>query len=193
MKESARLSQSKKEEAKKDAAKYLEKAMDFCVEEAERHFYIGMACMSLICFEEAVPAFKMALRLDPGNALAFEEMTFACDSIGLYNEEVIETCAQIIRCNPLHAAAHTLLGKCYHEALLPEKAIPALKKAIAIDPRVPAPHFILGQIHAELGNRDLAMKEYGKLARLDKNRAETLLDFFDSRGYLKSNRISTAF
>jgi len=193
MKKNPDQSLSKGSQARKDAVEYLKKAMDFGVGDAERHFYIGMACMTLVCCEEAVAAFKMALSIDPNHAFAFEKMRFACVSIGLYGEEVIETCTEIIRRNPQHAAAHTFLGECYHKVGERDRAIPFLEEAIAIDPVAPAPHLILGQVHAELGNKDSAMEEYRKLARLDKNRAETLLNFIASRSYLKSNRISTAF
>ena len=193
MKKNPDQSLSKGSQARKDAVEYLRKAMDFGVGDARRHFYIGMACITLMCCEEAIAAFKMALSTDPNHALALEKMRFACGSIGLYGEEVIETCAQIIRRNPRHAAAYTFLGECYHKVGERDRAIPFLEEAIAIAPEVPTPHLILGQVHAELGDKDSAMEEYRKLARLDKDRAESLLHFIDSRNYLRRNRPSMTF
>lgn len=139
MKQCPDLSLRKEPKIRKEAHEFLERAMDFSVMDAECHFYIGMACYTLGCYEEAIAAFKMALSIDPNHALALEAMMEACDSIDFYNEDVIETCAEIISHNPKHAAAHAFLGKCYHEVGLRDKAIPVLKQAIAIDPKVHFP------------------------------------------------------
>jgi tetratricopeptide (TPR) repeat protein len=187
MKQCSDLSLRNEPKIRKEAHDFLERAVDFSIMDAECHFYIGMACYTLGCYEAAIAAFKMALSIDPNHALALEAMMEACDSIDFYNEEVIETCAEIISHNPKHTAAHAFLGKCYHEVGLRDKAIPVLKQAIAIDPKVPLPHLILGKIYAELGDRRSAMEQYKELGRSDKSLAESLLHFIDSRSYLKSN------
>jgi tetratricopeptide (TPR) repeat protein len=177
MKQCPDLPLRKETRTRKEAHKFLETAMDSSATSAERHFYLGKACYTLKCCEEAFAAFKEALSLDPNHALAFEAMMEACDSMALYDEGVIETCTKIISCNPKHAAAHALLGACYYTDGLEDEAISVSKEAIAIDPELQLPHFTLGAIYAQSGDRRSAMKEYKTLRRSDKNLADDLLNF----------------
>jgi len=174
------------------AFEHFKEATNVSLLDLERHFQLGMACYRLGCYEVAVSAFRMVLGIYPDDAETFDLMKSACTSVGLYDAGVIETCTKIIDHNPKNTSVLTFLGECYHKVGLRDKAIPVLKEAIAIDPRPPSPHLILGKMYAELGDKDSAMEEYKVLSCLDKPRPEILLHFICSRSYLKSNNIATA-
>jgi tetratricopeptide (TPR) repeat protein len=66
------------------------------------------------------------------------------------------------------------LGQYYYGLGHYDKAIKALKKALAIDPKISLPHLILGKIHLELGDKESAIQEYNVLEDMDKEDADQL-------------------
>ena len=85
---------------------------DLPTSEREAYYNLGVTYDSLGRHQEAVVAFKQAIRIKPDYAEAHYELGAAYGCLGRF-EDVIESCKQAIRIKPDYAKAHCLLGVAY--------------------------------------------------------------------------------
>ena len=94
----------------------------------------GVALYREGLFDEAIQAYREALRIDPANASANYNMGLALYRKGLF-DEAIQAYREALRIKPESANTYTNLGLAlYHKRLLDE-AIQAYREALRIDPR----------------------------------------------------------
>lgn len=88
----------------------------------------------------------------------------------------------LIQREPEIAGLNVLLADTYLEAGRYEEAIAACEEALRIAPDRAKAHYNLGRAYLQMGNRDLAMREYGVLQKLDTESAEKLHDVLNGQG-----------
>jgi eukaryotic-like serine/threonine-protein kinase len=83
---------------------------------------------------------------------------------------------------PRFAAGYATLGEAYRLKFLMdndpasiEQALANCEKALEIDPRLPAVHVTLGNLHAKLGKNDLALQEFQKVLDINPRDADALI------------------
>jgi len=173
---------------KLDATEHLFKAFKFEWNEANRHYYLGMACSDLLCFEEAITAFEQAVSIDANHVEAFRELgwyyKFIADNQDIYAvepedakrlyEKAVAAYKQVIRLKPGSASAHTDLGTTYAALGNHEEAVGAFKEAIRIRPTYAEAHYHLGLSYLKMGDKSLAIEEYNKLVLMDRDWCDKL-------------------
>jgi tetratricopeptide (TPR) repeat protein len=91
-------------------------------------------------------------------------------------QEAIASLTQAARLDPNFAAAYHNLGYVLAKAGKYEDAVRAYKQAIQLKPDFVEAYHNLAVVYLDLGNRNLALAQYGKLKAFDKEGAEKLLD-----------------
>jgi predicted Zn-dependent protease len=69
--------------------------------------------------------------------------------------------------NPNHAQALAYLADCQIQLNNPEAALPLLKKAVSLDPKIELAHVDLGVLYADAGKNDDALRELKRAEQLD--------------------------
>ena len=85
----------------------------------------------------------------------------------------------VVRAHPQSAGAYNNLGHFFYAHGLLEKAIPPLQRASALDPKVAAPHALLGFVYYQMGNYKGASQALTTAARL--NPADRVAKLFLAR------------
>jgi general secretion pathway protein A len=93
--------------------------------------------------DEAVEAYREALRINPGNASAHYNLGLALYHKGLL-DEAIQAYRQALRINPENVNAHTNLGIALYRKGLLDEAIEAYHEALRINPQDALTHLNLG-------------------------------------------------
>lgn len=78
-----------------------------------------------------------------------------------------ESYQAVVRTHPQSAGAYNNLGHFYYAHGLLVKAIPPLERASALDPRVAAPHALLGFVYYQMGNYKRASQALSTATRLN--------------------------
>ena len=103
----------------------------------------GVALYREGLFDEAVQAFREALKMNPANASAHYNLGLALYRKGLF-DEAVQAFREALKISPENANAHTNLGiALYREGLLDE-AIQTYRDALKISPQDPLAHLNLG-------------------------------------------------
>jgi len=118
--------------------------------DAEGYLDLGVAHGEAGRYQEAIEAFKQAIKLKPDLAEAHYNLGLAYANLGRW-KEVIETCKQAIKLKPDYAEAHNNLGVAYDELGRNQEAIEAYKQAIKLEPDLAKAHYNLGITYANLG------------------------------------------
>ncbi len=87
----------------------------------------------------------------------------------------IQAYLQAVRVEPKFVEAWNNLGYCYRKAKDNQKSLDAYKRAIDLRPDFKYAHEYIGRLYIALGNRDMAMRHYEILRRLDAKMAAELL------------------
>ena len=124
-------------------------------------------------FEEAVKAFKQAIKLKPDYAEAHYNLGDAYAQLQQY-KKAIEEYKQAIKLKPDFAMAHNNMGTAHYKLGEHKKAIAAYKEAIRLDPKLGATHFNLGTVYFVYGDQQAAFEQYQILKPLDPSLAAKL-------------------
>jgi len=159
------------------ALSYLEIAIKTDILSLKEYVYfaIGFCNNKLGNYIKAIEAYKQAIRIDPNDAGAYNNLGLAYNSLGLY-KDVIEAYKQAIRIDPDLVEPYNNLGRAYANLGLYKDAIEAFKQAIRIDPDRANSHFFLGLTYLLIGDKSSALNEYKILKNLDINLANQLFD-----------------
>lgn len=87
----------------------------------------------------------------------------------------IPTYLQAVRIEPRFVEAWNSLGYCYRKVKDNQKALEAYRRAIDIKPDFKFAHEYIGRLYLAMSNRDMAMRHYEILRRLDAKMAAELL------------------
>jgi len=139
-------------------------------ESAFAWFGAGHCCSSLGRYEEAIQAYKEAIRLKPDFA-AYNNLANTYHELGR-NEEAFRAIQQAIRLEPEHAGGYYNLGNACDELGRYEEAIQAYKKAIRLKPDYVNAHYNMGISFGNLGRYEEAIQAYREAIRLKPDFAE---------------------
>ncbi|MGH2376124.1 MAG: tetratricopeptide repeat protein [bacterium] len=89
--------------------------------------------------------------------------------------QAIQAYLDAVRIEPRFPEAWNNLGYCYRKVKDNQRALDAYRRAIELRPDFAAAHEYIGRLYIAMGNRDMAMRHYEILRRLDGKLAAELL------------------
>ncbi len=143
--------------------------------DAERYFALGSSYEKTNMIQEAIEAYKEAIRNKPDYFDAYVNLGLLYYKLGRY-DEAVEAYLNAITIRPDDKSVYNKLGAAYIILGNYSMALDAFKQSLKIDPGNPETHFNLGIAFVITGNRNGAVEEYDVLKNLDRERAAKLLD-----------------
>jgi tetratricopeptide (TPR) repeat protein len=135
------------------------------------HYNLGVAYGELGRYQDAVEAFKQAIRIKPDYAEAHCNLGVAYGKLGRW-QEAIEAFSQAIKIKTDYAEAHYNLGVAYGKLGRYQEAVEAYKQAIRIKPDYAEAYYNLGVAYGELGRYQEAVESYKQAIRIKPDYAE---------------------
>jgi tetratricopeptide (TPR) repeat protein len=132
---------------------------------------LGVAYDKLGRYQNAIEAYKQAIRIKPDFAQANSNLGVTYGKLGRYQDE-IESCKQAIRIKPDFAEAHNNLGFAYGSLNRYQDEIESCKQAIRIKPDYAEAYYNLGFAYANLGRYQDAVGAYKQAIRIKPDYAE---------------------
>jgi tetratricopeptide (TPR) repeat protein len=132
---------------------------------------LGVAYGESGSYEQAIEAFKQAIRINPDYVHVHYNLGAAFIKLGMHKEG-LEACKQAIRIDPAIAEAHYNLGFAYVNLGRYKEAIEACKQAIWINPTFAEPYYTLGAAYVKLGINKEGMEAFKQAIRIDPDYAE---------------------
>lgn len=109
-------------------------------------------------YNDAIEAFNKAIRLDPADAVAYNNRGAAYGQMGNHKQQ-IEDCNKALQLNPNDAVAYNNRGVAYGELGNYEQEIEDCTKAIELNPKLAVAYYHRGIAYQKLGNRKQAEKD----------------------------------
>ena len=116
----------------------------------------------------AIQQFRNAIKADPKEPDVHFGLGYLLWTQRQYAEAATELEAELAN-NPNHAQALTYLADADIQLNHPDLALPLLKKAVQIDPRLELAHLDLGILDADAGRQEEALQELKTAAELAPN------------------------
>lgn len=135
-------------------------------------------------YEEAVEAYKDAIRLAPKDPAVYNKLGAAYSALKR-NKEAVEAFKRAVSLDPALVEARLNLGNAYNDWHRYKEAVKAFKEALRLKPETAEAHFGLGLAYVSLGERVSAEKELQILQRLQPKLADEL---FDKLSGMKGNK-----
>jgi tetratricopeptide (TPR) repeat protein len=108
-----------------------------CSLKAIKPFRDGTTMLGKEAYQTAIECFREAARIDPEFAEAYNQCAIAHFFLAQWNES-IEACQRAIAVMPPHFGAICGMGHCYTQLGDLQKALGCYRKALKINPRMPA-------------------------------------------------------
>ncbi len=140
------------------------------------HNNLGVAYYKLGRYQEAIEAYKQAIRIKPDYADAHYNLGVACDKLSRWQDE-IEAYKQAIKIKPNYAKAYYNLGISYEDLGRYPDAVEAYKQAIQIKPDYAEAYINLGVTYCKLGRYQDATEACKKALTIKPNYAEAYINF----------------
>lgn len=134
--------------------------------EAECFNGTALVKTSLERIDEAIDAYKQAIRLAPEQVFAWNNLGNLCTKIGR-NDEAIVAFMKAVECNPQDPIAWNGLGTVYNGIGYFDDAIAAFRRSICFMPSFAHPWNGLGDAYMSVGRSDDALKAYEKAIQLN--------------------------
>jgi len=153
-----------------DADKWLTRALEWNPQDADGWYHLGRAKYNLNHFEEGVHAFEQALKLDPRNIKAQDNLGLCYEGLGKL-DQAIAAYRQAIQwqedsgAEPF-AGPNLDLGSLLLDQNKPQDALPYLLRAGEIAPLESRVHEKLGRTYSELNQLPQAQQELEKAVQL---------------------------
>ena len=176
----------------KEAAEAYRQSIRIDSKNPYTYIYLGRVYIKLFRFEEAIEALKLSIKLRPENYHAYQYLGCAYHYLWLF-EEAMEAYQQAIRINPAPIlispnkdsiiydnSVYNNLGIVYSMLGLSKEAIEAYQQAIRINPDDTDAHYFLGKQYIEIGEIDLALKQYKILKELQELNPDPIIDLANS-------------
>ena len=119
--------------------------------------------------------FSHALEVTQNNYIAYNNLGFAYDSVGRY-QDAIEAYKQAIRIKPDFAEANNNLGVTYYKLGRSQDALEAYKQTIKIKPDYAKAYYNLGISYKDLGRYEDAVGAYKQAIRIQPDFAGAYID-----------------
>jgi len=141
---------------------------------AQAHYHRGMVCLRDGAYEEALVAFRAALREEPNLVEACCGIAQVYANQGRY-PEALQACQRSLELDDLAEEAYLLRGIIYRQMGQIEKAITDLERATYLNPSSPTAHFYLGDVFLSLPNNERALQAFRRTWRALLGRPEDAL------------------
>jgi tetratricopeptide (TPR) repeat protein len=116
---------------------------------ASKPFSDGVALLCAESYPQAMEKFEEAFRIDPNFAEAYNQCAIAHFFLGEW-EPSIRDCERTIKLMPSHFGAVSGMGHCYAQVGELKKALQCYRRALAINPRMPAIARAVRRLQAKL-------------------------------------------
>ncbi len=136
--------------------------------EAECYNAIALVKTGMDRIDEAIDAYKQAIRLAPAQIFAWNNLGNLCARIGR-NDEAIVAFQKAIDTNPDDPIGWNGLGNVYQKIGYIDDAIAAYRRSIQASPSFAQPWCGLGEVYAGTNRDEDALKAYLKAIELSKN------------------------
>jgi Tfp pilus assembly protein PilF len=136
---------------------------------------LGLACSRHGRYNEAIEAYKQAIKIKPNLAESYTNLGAAYANLG-HLSEAIDAFKMAAQIDPDLAEAHYNLGYAYAKLGRYTEAIDIYKQAIGIKPDYALAHYNLGVAYLAIDDKDSAMAEYNILKSLNPEMAKKLLN-----------------
>lgn len=124
--------------------------------------------------DQAIDAYKQAIRLLPDQIFAWNNLGNLCARIGR-NDEAIVTFSKAIECNPEDSVAWNGLGNVYTKIGYFDDAITSYRKSIQYTPSFAQPWNGLGDVYALMGRLEEAVRAFEQSIALNRNYLNPLM------------------
>jgi cytochrome c-type biogenesis protein CcmH/NrfG len=126
---------------------------------------LGNAYAYLKRYDDAIEAYRQALRVNPEYAEVWYNLGYAYAYLKRY-DDAIEAYRQALRVNPEYAAAWYNLGNAYANLNRDDDAIESYRQALRVNPELALAWYNLGYTYADLKRYDDAIEAYRQALRL---------------------------
>lgn len=140
------------------AVPVMRKLVELSPNSADAHFQLGGALVAAQEFAAAVPELETAVAKVP----RWERARLMLANAYLHTDrlpQAINEYNQVLEVTPDDYLANLLLGRVLMLSPDPAAALPALKKAAALQPKAPEPHLALSNLYLKLGRYEDAARE----------------------------------
>jgi tetratricopeptide (TPR) repeat protein len=165
-----------------EALSYAESAVRIDPAFMKAYNQLGLCYAGLHQTDEAIQAYKEAIRLDQQHASHWPWPSMNLGNLMFRLERLEEAEAHLrdsIRIAPSFPVAHFRLGQVLEKRTRDQEAIAELERAAKLDPTYPEPHYALGRIHRKRGDLQAAARElrlFEDLRKTDKLKGITRPD-----------------
>lgn len=150
-------------------------ALSYFKQEFKEQFNLGRAYYNQGKYEDAVDAYKQAIRIYPYDERLYGDLGITYQRLGKY-QEAVDAFKQAIKNKPDYSEAYFSIGTVYVLLDRYQEAVDSYKQAIRINPYYAEAHFSLGFYYILLGDKGAALEEYETLKNLNKEQAYILFN-----------------
>jgi len=148
----------------KAAGEALEKAAELLPRDAEVHFHLGNAWLTLGQLQAAAASYQRALGIDPGISQAHGNLGLALYNLGQLDQAL--ACYRRSLALAPNAAAHTNLGNALRDLGQFEEAIASHRRALDLEPGLAEARINLGNVLQDVGQINAAIASYRQALEL---------------------------
>ena len=175
-----------------DALEIYEKIVEI-KSDSDTYRKIGNLLDNIGQSEEAIKAFKNAIKINPKNALAYNDLGYVYDKLN-FVDDALKAVEKAMEIDPNCALAYNNLGSFYFGSGKYNKAIQLFEKAIKLDSECYLAYINLGLVHNKLGNYPEAVVAYKRAIELSPNNALVFNDLgFALDGVGRSKEATEAY
>ena len=135
-------------------------------------YVLGIAYGKLDRHDDAIAAYREALRINPELAEAWNNLGVAYSNINHY-DDAVAALREALRINPEDAEAWNNLGATYRDLRRYDAAIAAYREALRINPEDTKAWYNLGLVYDILDRYDAAIAAYREALRINPEDAES--------------------
>jgi cytochrome c-type biogenesis protein CcmH/NrfG len=134
-------------------------------------YSLGMAYSGLNRNDDAIDAFRQALRIDPEYAFAWLDLGNAYSGLNRY-DDAIEAYLQALRIDPEDAELLSIIGGTYYKLNRNNDAIDAYRQALRINPENAFAWYSLGMAYYNLERNNDAINAFRQALRINPENAD---------------------
>ncbi len=153
---------------------------------AEGFYFQGILKEDLEKYQEAIPYFEEAVKINPLNEEAFFQLGYCYDKLRQYANG-IKNYKQAIQLKPDDEIAHYNLGVAYRQLGRYTEAIEEYKQVIQLKPDFVDAYIPLGNAYRQLGRYAEAIEEYKQMIQLKPNFIDAYISLGNAYSDLGSN------
>ena len=132
-------------------------------------------------YREEVDALRHVTTLDPDRGYAYMKLGTAYSRLGEY-QDAIKQFGTAKKYLPKDAMLYNNLAVAYGKVGKTDEEIASLERAISIRPHYATARYNLGMAYLRKGKRELALRQYSELSKLDEATAQSLKKEIDAKG-----------